>query len=90
MPFGLVPEPGSRECSRAGCRAEAVHAISWRNPKIHSADRVKVWHACEEHVDYLRDYLDTRDFPVIVAVIGTTVDVVPDRSAALPQSVVSE
>lgn len=65
-------------CSRAGCDAAAVFTVNWRNPKIHSADRVKVWLACAEHVDYLRDYLATRNFPVLVAPLGTPVEVVPD------------
>ena len=65
-------------CSRAGCDEAAAFTVNWRNPKIHSADRVKVWHACDEHVEFLRDYLATRDFPVIVAPLGTVVQVVPD------------
>jgi hypothetical protein len=53
-------------CSRAGCRAAALWRVEWRNPRIHSADRVKTWAACDEHRDYLRDYLAARDFPVAV------------------------
>ena len=56
----------SATCSRAGCRAEAVWRIDWRNPRIHSADRTKTWVACDEHRDYLRDFLAARDFPVEV------------------------
>ena len=59
-----VPSP---DCSRAGCRAPALWRIEWRNPRIHSPDRRKVWVACDEHRDYLRDYLAARDFPVTVA-----------------------
>ena len=55
------------DCSRAGCRAPALWRIEWRNPKIHSPDRRKVWVACEEHRDFLRDYLAAREFPVSVA-----------------------
>ncbi len=51
-------------CSRAGCRAVAVHRIIWRNPRIHTADREKQWLACEEHVGFLAAYLRDRDFPV--------------------------
>ena len=51
-------------CSRAGCRAPARWRIDWRNPRIHAADRVKSWTACDEHRDYLRDYLAAREFPV--------------------------
>lgn len=53
-------------CSRAGCRLPAVWNVNWRNPRIHGSERVKVWLACDEHRDYLRDYLAARDFPVIV------------------------
>jgi hypothetical protein len=75
--------PGSQEpvCSRAECREPATHTVNWRNPKIHSADRVKVWHACDEHVGYLHDYLAARDFPVVVATLGAVVDRVPDAAA---------
>lgn len=53
-------------CSRAGCRADATWHVVWRNPRIHAADRRKIWAACDEHVAYLRDYLAARDFPVSV------------------------
>jgi hypothetical protein len=69
-------------CSRAGCSAAAQFTVNWRNPKIHSADRVKVWHACAEHVEFLHDYLATRDFPVLVAILGEPVVSVPDRAAS--------
>jgi hypothetical protein len=55
------------DCSRAGCRAPALWRIEWRNPRIHSPDRRKVWVACDEHREYLRDYLAARDFPVTLA-----------------------
>jgi hypothetical protein len=54
-------------CSRAGCRADAAWQVIWRNPRIHGPERRKIWAACDEHVDYLRDYLAARDFPVRVA-----------------------
>lgn len=54
------------ECARASCRAAATHHIVWRNPRIHSADRRKIWLACDEHVGFLSEYLRTRDFPVEV------------------------
>lgn len=53
-------------CSRAGCRSAATRQVVWRNPRIHAADREKIWLACEEHVDFLHDYLAARDFPVSV------------------------
>ena len=69
------PHPASPDvlpvyCSRAGCRAPAVWRVEWRNPKIHSPDRRKVWVACDEHRDFLRDYLAARDFPVAVSVLS--------------------
>lgn len=54
------------ECSRAGCRLSATWRVEWRNPRIHSADRIKVWVACDTHVDYLREFLAAREFPVAV------------------------
>lgn len=59
-------EPEPLTCSRAGCREQAGWRIEWRNPKIHADDRVKVWLACDEHVDYLREFLGARDFPLSV------------------------
>lgn len=68
-------------CSRAECARDATFTVNWRNPKIHGLERVKVWHACDEHVGYLRDYLEARDFPVVIAPLGTEVTLVPDRAA---------
>lgn len=65
----MIPRLGDREsttCSRALCREIATKRVSWRNPKIHSADRVKVWLACSEHDNYLENYLASRGFPVKV------------------------
>lgn len=59
-------EPETLRCSRAGCRAHAAWRIDWRNPKIHEADRRKTWLACDEHVDFLREFLAARDFPLEV------------------------
>ncbi|GAA3624124.1 hypothetical protein GCM10022200_03000 [Microbacterium awajiense] len=53
-------------CSRAGCHEGARWRVKWRNPRIHDADRRKVWLACDAHVDYLREFLTARDFPVEV------------------------
>lgn len=58
------PEPLT--CSRAGCTMTAAWRIEWRNPKIHTADRWKAWLACPEHVDFLREFLAAREFPVTV------------------------
>lgn len=66
--------PEGTRCSRAGCQADATWWVHWRNPRIHGSDRVKVWLACQEHVAFLRDYLATRDFPVIVTAAGESVE----------------
>ncbi len=60
---------GDAQCSRAGCRAPATARIDWRNPRIHSEGRTKTWVACDEHVDYLREFLSARDFPVRVGAL---------------------
>lgn len=73
------PFASSAQCSRAGCRLPASWRIEWRNPRIHTADRVKVWVACDEHRDYLRDYLAARDFPVAVVRLHPT-DAPAERS----------
>lgn len=65
-----LPHPPA-ECSRAGCREAARWQVQWRNPKIHAADRRKIWVACDEHRAYLRDYLAARSFPVEVLPLGT-------------------
>lgn len=59
------------DCSRAGCRDAASWRITWRNPRIHTADRRKEWVACDAHVTYLRDFLAARDFPLEVAPLST-------------------
>jgi hypothetical protein len=51
-------------CSRAGCRARPTVRIVWRNPRIHTPDRRKIWLACDEHAAYLHAFLVARDFPV--------------------------
>jgi len=78
----VIDLPGaitSRRCSRAGCKQEATWAVNWRNPRIHTPDRVKVWLACEEHRDYLYDYVDARGFPVTITPAGVVVESVPER-----------
>ncbi|MFD6950110.1 MULTISPECIES: hypothetical protein [unclassified Nocardiopsis] len=49
-------------CSRRGCRAEATWALVWNNPKLHTPDRRKVWVACDEHREYLSNFLGMRGF----------------------------
>ena len=78
----MDPAPTGEPCSRANCSAEAAWNVNWRNPRIHSADRVKVWLACDDHVAFLSEYLSTRGFPVVVSKLGEAVDRVPDGPAA--------
>ena len=73
MRLGAVG-PGTDECSRAGCRERAAHAVHWRNPKLHDLGRVKTWTACDEHEGYLVEFLRARDFPVVVTPVGETVE----------------
>jgi hypothetical protein len=68
-------------CSRAGCLQAAQWKVNWRNPRIHPKERVKIWLACDEHRDYLRDYLSNRGFPVIVTALAESVERVPDAPA---------
>ncbi|WP_022872504.1 hypothetical protein [Nesterenkonia alba] len=56
------PGPESPQCSRKGCRTDAVWQIKWNNPKIHTPDRRKVWLACDEHRDWLEHFLKQRLF----------------------------
>lgn len=63
----------AQRCSRAGCREAASWNVNWRNPRIHDVDRVKVWLACDEHREFLSQYLTTRDFPVLVTPLGVSV-----------------
>lgn len=65
-------------CSAAGCDADAGFRVNWRNPRIHSAERVKVWLACPDHRATLHDYLATRGFPVQVTPLDVELDRVPD------------
>ncbi len=77
------PADGVPTCSRAGCGNAATTTVNWRNPRIHTPDRVKVWLACDEHSEYLHDYLAARDFPVVLAPLGTPVESVPASASAL-------
>ncbi|KAA9110836.1 hypothetical protein [Microbacterium rhizomatis] len=63
------PGASTAECSRAGCREHASWRITWRNPRIHTGDRRKIWVACDDHVEYLRAFLAAREFPVSVSAL---------------------
>jgi hypothetical protein len=44
----------------------AIHALVWNNPKVHTPDREKLWHACDEHRQSLSEFLDLRGFLIRV------------------------
>jgi hypothetical protein len=58
--FGAAPAPLT--CSARGCRATAVWALRWNNPRLHTPERRKIWLACEEHRVELERFLGTRGF----------------------------
>ena len=68
---------GESKCSRAGCTNPAVTRLEWRNPRIHAADRIKIWLACDEHHDFLLGFLTSRNFPVRTHAFADAVDVEP-------------
>ena len=76
----------STPCSRAGCRTDASWQVIWRNPRIHTPERRKIWLACDEHAGYLRDYLAARDFPVELAPFSAAAEI----SAALSEHAATE
>jgi len=49
-------------CSARGCGAEAAWGLLWNNPKLHTANRRKVWLACSDHREHLEQFLGARDF----------------------------
>jgi hypothetical protein len=59
-----VPDagPAPLTCSARGCRAAAVWALRWNNPRIHTPERRKTWLACAEHQDELERFLSVRGF----------------------------
>lgn len=59
-PPGTGHEPA--RCSAKGCPAEAVWALRWNNPRLHTPERRKLWAACAEHRDHLATFLDARGF----------------------------
>lgn len=49
-------------CSARGCQHDAVWALVWNNPRLHTPDREKVWTACDEHRESLSHHLAVRSF----------------------------
>lgn len=40
----------------------AAYALLWNNPRLHDAERRKVWLACAEHREQLEHFLGSRGF----------------------------
>ena len=49
-------------CSAKGCQADAVWALVWNNPRLHTPERRKVWLACDDHREHLEQFLGARSF----------------------------
>ena len=61
-------------CSAKGCRRTAGHAVIWRNPKLHTPERRKVWLACDEHRQSLADFLALRGFLIDIVAVDELTD----------------
>lgn len=63
MQTGSVePQTPELQCSSKACIADAVWQLLWNNPKIHTPERRKIWLACDEHRQFLADFLSSRAF----------------------------
>ncbi|MBA3487957.1 MAG: hypothetical protein H0T78_00145 [Longispora sp.] len=68
-----TPDPTSDHprCSAKGCGLAARWAVIWRNPKVHTPDRRKIWTACDHHRPSLSQFLDSRGFLLDVEPLDT-------------------
>lgn len=66
--------PGEVICSAKGCRRDAAHAVIWNNPKLHTAERRKVWLACDSHRHSLSDFVALRGFLIEVIPVAALTD----------------
>lgn len=73
--------PEVPQCSRKGCRADALWALRWNNPRLHTPERRKTWLACGEHRGWLTDYLDARGFFREALRLDAAPQGAPDHSA---------
>jgi hypothetical protein len=60
--FHFLAAPVTDICSARDCQHDAVWALLWNNPKLHTPERRKVWLACDEHRQSLSDFLGARGF----------------------------
>ena len=70
-------------CSAKGCRAPATHAVVWNNPKLHTPDREKVWHACDDHLEHLSQYVGVRGF--LIRTEPLVRDLLPEAAEEAPE-----
>ncbi len=71
----LVPSAAEPSiCSAKGCRHLGVHAVVWRNPKLHTPGRRKVWLACDDHQGSLSDFVAKRGFLIEVIPVDRLTD----------------
>lgn len=61
-PSATDARAGELVCSAKGCQQSASHAVVWNNPKVHAPEREKTWMACDEHRDWLAEFVDKRGF----------------------------
>lgn len=61
-PSGGAATTAALVCSAKACRQRATWALLWNNPRLHTAERRKVWLACDEHRLTLGDFLSVRGF----------------------------
>lgn len=64
--------PGAPErlvCSAKACRSRATRAVVWRNPRLHTPGRRKVWLTCPEHEQHLSDFVGARGFLLDVVAV---------------------
>ncbi len=57
-----MTNPDGLICSAKDCRQAATVQLLWNNPKLHTPDRRKVWLACADHEQSLKDFLAARGF----------------------------
>ncbi|WP_245612577.1 hypothetical protein [Actinotalea ferrariae] len=57
-------------CSAKGCREGASWGLRWNNPRLHTADRRKVWLACDDHRGHLEHFLEARGFHRDTVAVG--------------------
>lgn len=62
LPRDGATAPEAVRCSAKGCSADAVWALRWNNPALHTPERRKLWAACDEHREHLSQFLDVRGF----------------------------